>query len=855
MRVTLPSLAPPGEPPEEPQPAITPPCAADPLGQPGLAATERVAGAPTDRWPHLVRVQLTLAVALSAMAGWMFSTAFSGWQLALGVILASFMGAGVVVLFHALGPDRADTRSPAAGTVLSTLMPWAQLVIHVACWLGLSSALTTKNPWDVATFGVRRLFASNLPLSGESPGLGLALGVVWLSAALAAVAVLSRRGALFPPTPPLVTVLVALLLGASGSNPKVLPAAGFVVIAAALVAAGHSATEAAHTVELAATASRTGTVTGGWTRHGKDKVRRSVVNPRAVVAVLAVVTMAGAAVGLAAPLRREVRWDLHKSIVPPEPPSHGVTPMAAMAKLLNGQPQVLYTAQVQVPTGFRPNWRMVEMEVYDGQAWRSDARLREAGDRLAPDARRTVASVEAAQRVVPHVGESLYRYLPPALPTFDRPSRLTTTPTLRLLASEPDGALMLPGNTPPPREYIVVSELPAAGVEDYLKASTVAAPPEQTNAFPPFVREAALTVSGNGRSPFEKLSQMSTYFRQPQFALAKQGEARSGHNLAAIEAILTEEQGRRVVATTEQYSAAFAVLARSLGFRSRVVFGFRWKQPDANGIVSLTSADVIAWPEVLFQNLGWVPFEPYPTVSAGASPSPSATTTTMSGQQSDGLEKAIKQAGDPKPKTEDTMPPPPWRFPWRAAALVALVVVIVGLVGWMTFIVTTRRRRTSARRRGPPRARAQGAWREALEMLSLHSIPTSTAMSADEVRSVAEVWADGDRAVVDPLNRLGQLANLARFAPMEQGDELGVESGEEFGPELGDEAWLAVDKLRTALDARVSSWQRLTQFFSSAPLRWDRTEERIRSSPPVIHKPTLAVGQEQAKRGNVSFEV
>jgi hypothetical protein len=53
--------------------------------------------------------------------------------------------------------------------------------------------------------------------------------------------------------------------------------------------------------------------------------------------------------------------------------------------------------------------------------------------------------------------------------------------------------------------------------------------------------------------------------------------------------------------------ASFALLARLTGLPSRVVVGF-----DVPASGTVTAADAIAWPEVLFTDLGWVPFDPMP---------------------------------------------------------------------------------------------------------------------------------------------------------------------------------------------------------------------------------------------------
>lgn len=67
----------------------------------------------------------------------------------------------------------------------------------------------------------------------------------------------------------------------------------------------------------------------------------------------------------------------------------------------------------------------------------------------------------------------------------------------------------------------------------------------------------------------------------------------------------------------QQYAAAFAAIARQLGFPSRVSVGFLPGDQDSiTGEFTVTGKDAHAWPEVYFEDYGWVRFEATPRVSA-----------------------------------------------------------------------------------------------------------------------------------------------------------------------------------------------------------------------------------------------
>lgn len=70
----------------------------------------------------------------------------------------------------------------------------------------------------------------------------------------------------------------------------------------------------------------------------------------------------------------------------------------------------------------------------------------------------------------------------------------------------------------------------------------------------------------------------------------------------------------------QQFAAAFALLARHLGFPARVSIGFLPGETDIATPTDFTvkGTDAHAWPEVLFDDYGWVRFEPTP--GNGATP-------------------------------------------------------------------------------------------------------------------------------------------------------------------------------------------------------------------------------------------
>jgi transglutaminase-like putative cysteine protease len=68
----------------------------------------------------------------------------------------------------------------------------------------------------------------------------------------------------------------------------------------------------------------------------------------------------------------------------------------------------------------------------------------------------------------------------------------------------------------------------------------------------------------------------------------------------------------------QQYATAMAVMARLSGIPSRVAVGFTRGKQQPDGSWSVDSHDAHAWPELWFQGLGWLPFEPTPRADGQA---------------------------------------------------------------------------------------------------------------------------------------------------------------------------------------------------------------------------------------------
>ncbi|HWL66533.1 MAG TPA: DUF3488 and transglutaminase-like domain-containing protein [Actinomycetota bacterium] len=126
--------------------------------------------------------------------------------------------------------------------------------------------------------------------------------------------------------------------------------------------------------------------------------------------------------------------------------------------------------------------------------------------------------------------------------------------------------------------------------------------------------------------PFDKLLLLQNRFRgQFQHQLPGRSEvAESEVKPLASAEYLTRFLTETRTGYCQQFATAFAVLARMLGYPARVSVGFL---PGETAIESpdqyiVRGNDAHAWPEVYFEDIGWIAFEPTPR---GAAPPPAYT--------------------------------------------------------------------------------------------------------------------------------------------------------------------------------------------------------------------------------------
>ncbi|WP_435588035.1 transglutaminaseTgpA domain-containing protein [Micromonospora aurantiaca (nom. illeg.)] len=677
---------------------------------------------------------------------------------------------------------------------------------------------------DAARNAIPRLLTAMIPVEPAPDTVLVPVVAAWLTGLTAAEVALRAGRVLLGYLPP--ALLYAGALYVVGPNAD--PAIGPTVLFAAVAAAG-----------LATPGRRDGPApdpVAGLTPAVRAAVRlRLVAASAAGLAVVVVLAALLAPVVAAQVDERPV--DPRRYVEPPRVESLDENPLIRISGwALNPDQRLLDVRTTGGAAGDgSPRIRLAVLSDYDGVTWRVGATYRNAGRILpaaepAPDA----ATDEVRQEIT--VGDLTGRLLP-AVPT---PREVTGA---RVAYDPATGTLIRPEGLAPGLRYEVssVRERPDANL---LPTANVPAGDEVARVLrvadgaPEPVRRLATQLAESNGAPYARADAIATFLAEHYRVTA---DAPSGHaypNLAFF--LFGPRNGGGQRGTSEQFAAAFAVLGRLAGLPTRVVVGF---EPKGDGPVR--AADAYAWPEVLFDGVGWVPFDPMPRPDEEPRP----------------VEEDFRpQPEDPPPSevpapTEEPSATPPAAAPapGRAEGGLGTPVLVAGGVGGLALLVgavlaalyAARRRLTRSRLdAADPGERVAGAWRELTDALRLAGHPAGPDLAAAEVaerarRTLAEARAarsgadaagpterPGDGAA-GPTDRPG--AGAAAGGPDEAAvDELAAllnQAGFAPGsvtPEQAERAARLSRGFGDALRSARSRWGRLWWTVHPGPLRWHR---------------------------------
>lgn len=126
--------------------------------------------------------------------------------------------------------------------------------------------------------------------------------------------------------------------------------------------------------------------------------------------------------------------------------------------------------------------------------------------------------------------------------------------------------------------------------------------------FPADVKAKAEQITAGDATPWAKAVALQNYFLD-NFVYTLQVPAGDGNS--AIEAFLKDRKG-----FCQQFAGTMAAMARALGIPAVVAVGFTPGTAQSDGSYQVTTHDAHAWPMLWFNGLGWMRFEPTPTIQS-----------------------------------------------------------------------------------------------------------------------------------------------------------------------------------------------------------------------------------------------
>ena len=312
-----------------------------------------------------------------------------------------------------------------------------------------------------------------------------------------------------------------------------------------------------------------------------------------------------------------------------------------------------------------------------------------------------------------HDVPSEYLPLPFAVDRFDAGGQWSFDPdTLAVVATGPDRTEQTIGLT-----YSAVSTVPRPEATRLLKAQAGKDADEITTVKPevdPRVEQLTKRVVGDAVTDGAKARAIESFLRSDAFTYSV--EAPQSASLDVISAFLLDSREGYCI----HFASAMMTMARLEGIPSRMAIGFTPGTHLADGSYEVTSHNMHAWPELYFEGLGWVAFEPTPSVaeppetpdpsgSESASPEPSPSPSASPSASTSPAPSPSPTPAEPVPPAddeEDATGLPGWLLPGLGALLgVALLLSLPALVRAATGAWRLRGGRDAG-------ATARDAWRE-----------------------------------------------------------------------------------------------------------------------------------------------
>lgn len=176
-------------------------------------------------------------------------------------------------------------------------------------------------------------------------------------------------------------------------------------------------------------------------------------------------------------------------------------------------------------------------------------------------------------------------------------------------------------------QHYTVTSLETEPTREQLRAATGAAPERLSDELdlgddvPDIITRTLERVTASADTAYDKAYAIQSYLRGTDFSYSLSTPVQQGYDgdsLGVVATFLERKSGYCV-----HFASTMAVMSRLAGIPSRIVLGFlpgdrMYTAPGQASQYSVESDDLHAWPELYFDGIGWVAFEPTP--SRGSAP-------------------------------------------------------------------------------------------------------------------------------------------------------------------------------------------------------------------------------------------
>ena len=483
-------------------------------------------------------------------------------------------------------------------------------------------------------------------------------------------------------------------------------------------------------------------------------------------------------------------------------------------------------------------WRLITLAAFDGQRFTlppSDLDAVEAptsgdGTRI----RQQVQILALEGDVVPAAADPV------------QASGVSGGEQLRLRQQDDSSTLLSPKDFEPGDLFDIVSVAPDAAPESLSRAGVGDVPDDiyldLPDDLPGVLYQETERLTAGLSSPYEQALALQSWFRDPgQFTYSL--EVQSGHDTNAIESFFQVRAGY-----CEQFAATFAAMARVAGIPSRVAVGYTPGTQEEPGWFTVIGKNAHAWPELWFDGVGWVAFEPTPGRGA---PGAESYTGVPAQQDESGTDRGDGSGADPVPGPDPTAPPtvvqndspaPPTTvegdvapetpadggflsdpdaaaeptpvapvddqndgsgFPWTPFVAAAIVLLLL-----LAPAIIRRALRRRSRAHGP-RDQVTAAWKRARAAASDVGVEGSPSMTPTE-------WAAATATVMPvaarPMASLAEVVDVVSFA---RPDGLDLDRRGTFGDSVADDCELWATQIDKITTDTLSTTQRVERYFTT----------------------------------------